>query len=1717
MHSSSNQLLSRWIVGLVKNEFNRQKSLYADKLFMKIQGMDDSVWPALLDDFEQRSGELGRQYLPVIRTMLPLAAYPAYSCQAHETSTWLRNNTSSASALIILMNNQTAEAQSLENIYTIDEARLLSIEGLDILYQVLGEQYRIMSDDLEAVRNFLTLFGKIAEPQLRNLLSFLARLVTQDSEPVLAKIQRHLDELQLFRDRNLILTGPKGLVGLQRNYQLARLEQSGRPLDREQLFARATDFVEKNGKEYHELWETVEPDVFLQQVYDFINRVSHELYRYEYKHIAEMMNFKEGKAKFPEQINQFKQDMMDADRWSPERDTLLTKMQEAIEDKQHAETVREFLDELADELIDYPRLKREIERNEARIRHTNEYTELTEALRQECVLLLEKYADEQTIARIQFTLRLTKWSIEADQTAIRQAWGLHLLNLDRLTGYIRFDEKSLEIPEVREKDNVLQFELDLMIDGKKRETVKFQLTDAMNGLLPMMLQHYADNGCIPYIQEFIGQDTRPKDIRREAQEQVSAYTATHEEGFAEALSQFIGFMDLYKPMLDTAIQCGLASLDFDALTHQLTEILKSRYCTAKTAPHIFHYINRLGAYDIYNCRISESAGTVQERVLTILNPIRLISYAQRLGQLKDIVTKWTGAKTDHVESMDGVTVYLQQMREQTEQLSPRYFAVDGMPDSFLIEHQERMGEGRFAINGASEGEDQLVGLFTDELQSAVKSYLEVYPYAKDCIDLIFLFCPHADYVEKSIDRMFREFPQLHKVRAVVHSQMHGAVLFDRLNNWLSRSEQYGAANSSFPRVEIQVLAEQELNAMMNGLTTMLHDADIGILVNYFGQTSHITYKLERVQTGDTNDWFHAVYKEPVKKDDAVKRISYVSEKLPPLLRQFYRLQYMLNSSQTPMQDEDYLLQTIIAIGGRAENTVLLDFMHDKFNWSLFVDRYLDKPLLRKVSAKAQIIKYKSRVGDSKSFRTLISSSKYVQKLAKQLHDHEFYERLHHKIAQLLQNRHLSKDLIVNAVMRVQDISGGIVMRAIGPGKFAHEMVSMYLATDAPHRAPKPGEMVVWSVCDELPWFNNRGRRPDLVRTAISLQGERLRLRFELVELKFIKEESFENERMDATKQVKAGVELYKSNFDFEKKPISAQMWRQELVHYLLEFGEYSPGDAQMLKQLQTLPLSSLDIEVDGSIDTFVYDSNLYEQSLMKDHVDGYATELLMNEYPNHIYNRAYILRALGADREQDVPVYDELIKLDEFVLEKLGIDLERTETVPPPVAGNVADEMLEEAGSEREAATPEAQAFVAATLEESVVDKVELLIRPEASGAEAAPVASADTAAYPEVKALRDVEIPSPDPEEDVSEFVSTVTRKLFYNFNQLGIRLRIVDVIVGVSVIRLIAEVPVDVAFNQIASRAREMEIWLELSSIPIVHVLNGKITIDINRDRPETIYFDRFMSLVRETFSNEKLRGKLIAPLGIGQLREVVATDFSDSLSPHLLVGGTTGSGKSVTLNAIILSTMCLYNPSEVQFLFLDPKKVEFSFYENWPHTRKVITEIEEAISALEQIVQEMEDRYELLMREGVDNISQYVEETGQNMPRLLVVFDEFADFMEREKSQSSRVENAIVRLGQKARAAGIHLLICTQSPRSDIVPTNIRNNLPARLALKAADHHASKLILTEEGAEMLGGKGDFLAKLSQPKPIRAKSPFLTPRVKRALRDYFKQPEPILQDLKG
>ncbi|MDH5299653.1 MAG: FtsK/SpoIIIE domain-containing protein, partial [Desulfobulbaceae bacterium] len=228
-------------------------------------------------------------------------------------------------------------------------------------------------------------------------------------------------------------------------------------------------------------------------------------------------------------------------------------------------------------------------------------------------------------------------------------------------------------------------------------------------------------------------------------------------------------------------------------------------------------------------------------------------------------------------------------------------------------------------------------------------------------------------------------------------------------------------------------------------------------------------------------------------------------------------------------------------------------------------------------------------------------------------------------------------------------------------------------------------------------------------------------------------------------------------------------------------------------------------------------------------------------------------------------------------------------------------------------------------------------------------------------------------------------------------------------------------------------------------------------------------------------------LLPVWLGQ--DVLGRDFDFDLTeaPHLLVSGTTGSGKSVCLHSIIISLLASMAQQKLQLALIDPKRVEFARYEKLPnlYEGEVVNLPDRALLLLEKLVQEMEKRHEELQRAGVTSLAEGLKKHVLELPFIVVVVEELADLL----MQSREIETPLVRLAQKARASGIHLVLATQRPDATILTGLLRGNIPSRIALRVQKSTESKIILDENGAEALLGKGDMLAKVPpHGEPIRA-----------------------------
>ena len=318
---------------------------------------------------------------------------------------------------------------------------------------------------------------------------------------------------------------------------------------------------------------------------------------------------------------------------------------------------------------------------------------------------------------------------------------------------------------------------------------------------------------------------------------------------------------------------------------------------------------------------------------------------------------------------------------------------------------------------------------------------------------------------------------------------------------------------------------------------------------------------------------------------------------------------------------------------------------------------------------------------------------------------------------------------------------------------------------------------------------------------------------------------------------------------------------------------------------------------------------------------------------------------------------------------------------------------------------------------------------------------------------------------------------------NDFGISSKVVAVTVGPAFTQYELELNTVTKLNRITSLNKEISLVLAKKDVRILAPIPGKSTvgIEIANDTTTTVYIREIM----ENLPKDKENNKLLVALGKDILSHTMYCEINKT--PHLLVAGATGSGKSVCINCILASIIMRARPDEVKLLLVDPKKVELSMYNGIPHLlAPVVTDPKKASVALGRIVSEMERRYDLFEETGVKNIGTYNEmiekknehlpdeEKLHKLPYIVVIVDELADLM---LVASKEVEDSIMRITQMARAAGIHLIIATQRPSTDVITGVIKANIPSRISFAVSSGIDSRTILDMVGAEKLLGRGDML----------------------------------------
>jgi DNA segregation ATPase FtsK/SpoIIIE, S-DNA-T family len=368
-----------------------------------------------------------------------------------------------------------------------------------------------------------------------------------------------------------------------------------------------------------------------------------------------------------------------------------------------------------------------------------------------------------------------------------------------------------------------------------------------------------------------------------------------------------------------------------------------------------------------------------------------------------------------------------------------------------------------------------------------------------------------------------------------------------------------------------------------------------------------------------------------------------------------------------------------------------------------------------------------------------------------------------------------------------------------------------------------------------------------------------------------------------------------------------------------------------------------------------------------------------------------------------------------------------------------------------------------------------------------------------ELPPLRLLKSPKKTDQSGEYELIHANAAKLERTFQSFGVKARVTQVHLGPAVTKYEVHPDVGVKVSKIVSLSDDLALALAAKDIRIEAPIPGKSAIGIEVPNSEVAMVS--LREVLEATQNNKPEAKLLIGLGRDITGEAVLAELNKM--PHLLVAGSTGSGKSVCINGIITSILMRAKPHEVKLMMIDPKMVELNVYNGVPHLlAPVVTDAKKASQALKKVVSEMERRYELFSHTGTRNIEGYndhvkrhnMEENDKQplLPYIVVIVDELADLM---MVASSDVEDSITRLAQMARAAGIHLIIATQRPSVDVITGVIKANIPSRIAFAVSSATDSRTILDMGGAEKLLGRGDMLfLPVGASKPVRVQGAFLS-----------------------
>lgn len=1740
----------------------------ATRSFFRLDGFDDDVYRGLLDYVRHQPYAHGRKIEARITRELG-KEYCDFELEIGRTATSYRNSLPQGQALILIFNQITADRQSLTNLFTINES-LLSGKYLEFLLSAAFDT--LTPEEVAVLRRFVTALFAVRQPQLCSFVDFLMevkKLLSVDYD-MAGAIGHALPNVQLFRSVKIAeqLRAGKAVGSLLTRVNKAAT-QTLRAVERKDIDKYLTkvqtvefeDDVAVGG-----LAKEQKRKALTDYMRGFDNVTA---LRIDWQEVDQVLFGRTGgKGKVKDETARLKGlgsdlvKLLTGDGQSLDR--LPSEDQQVIKsllDGQRPD--QEAVDVLVEEQghVLGPKLAKELaERYGTSAAHSTE--DFTLGVTSVCVQLIKDVG----VIPEGLTLRVKALEVEKASQQILHAFRHLYQSVPLVMPSIQFDYSALsavEAPSDEDDDSSstdeskrdsesLSFLVEVFRHGEVLRSGKLVWVfrpygphwDLVAALRSERVRISEGKVPVPLFEQVkaVGSRlepfalstplglgfwwTEPKNLGEAWREAPTKRYGLRPEAVSSVTMAIDRLEGAYAVLLEGTPETGIFPY-VDALVLAYQDLLQTAADTLNTAHEIAAFTGLLNrAWVIHNPQDLTWA------ILPLLHPLKLYWMVNRCRHLNSLLERLAapGARPAAID-MNALR------REIPQRFASAYFPgvlalADESSKRVFLPADEFGGVELFRPATASMGysgtstsidsEDATsLRVCSDQIVRVLGSYFETHPFAKDGTSVLMANVQSPALPLTILKDLAKKLPNKPTIRLSIHAPSSGAVVYGAVNDWLQEHEELSlrSEHSYFPPVTVKV----QDGDLMEVVRTQRYDTAILADVLADKGQSVVVKQAAAVEDVSMTDYlpFFPPKQNPYEWGSTVRHVVLTPPKAPTFLRLFYNLQAAcLQPDQPPASASTVEFRRVLDLG---EWTTRLRKLHEQCNWVVCYDINADRFLLENTGTKdvVRVIRYVMGLGPKKLHNMTVSSSGTARD--------EVIRRLTQRLTELLAlDADYLKSLATALVDHAQELSGSVVLRATGPGTMLNELLGLVLAkvrVEDRIRAEWPDAMVSWVFLDDYQhWFGRGGKRPDLLCVATRLAGGQLQMRLVVTEAKCVEEGSFAAECTDAIVQVARGMDVLGKAFIPGSPCVDSDYWYTQLYQATVSNLEVKVEHAPLVQALDQLLEGTHSLVVSGEAWVFCYDSLAGQPQPIE--VIPTADDRVVGLAANRIavtQSLSQLLRVARPDAPEisaDPVMNPQLRPVESQSGSKLGsVAVPSDESPTKGVAGSACDP--DEGGTSSPGARPSPPEVKLQSEEEELAP--EPIAGEHADTALVAPILeegpqstsqdSGSSSPGALVTLLKAYD--TTGDEAEARKYAQQCLDQAISFLRKLGLRVTPRDYLVGPRVIRLkvVLSIAPDSTYEKLAKLKTNLRLNLALPTDPYIQPgSDGSVWIDIARPRPAMVGLRALL----ERADVGGARSETSFPLGLtvdGQ------PHFADLRKvPHWLVGGTSGSGKSVFIRSIVLSLMLANTPETLQFVIIDPKG-DLVAFKNSPFMQHFVSSRldmgRQALEALRAVKQQLDERLTLMIdKHGTNEIDDYHRAEGRvSLPRIVVLLEEYGDLVS-DDTFRKEIEQSVQQIAAIGRSSGFHLFICTQNPVVKTVSTDIKANCSGRVALWVKTNTNSQVILDEPGAEDLLKNGDLLFKSDGP-TVRLQAPFvdtmteLRPVLNEMGRRYGRQPD--------